>query len=165
MTQCSGNSRGFFAPRANGGQLGNGAMGNARWTGIPLKTVLEKAGIGANAVQVAFNGLETPPVGDGPDFQKALSVEHIMAGDVLLAWAMNGEDIPFLNGYPLRLIVPFGAGGSTDMVARLLADKMGQVLGKAVVVENRGGAGGSIGADAIAKAAPDGYTIGMATVS
>jgi tripartite-type tricarboxylate transporter receptor subunit TctC len=62
---------------------------------------------------------------------------------------------------PLRLIVPFGAGGSTDMVARLLADKMGQVLGKAVVVENRGGAGGSIGADAIAKAAPDGYTIGI----
>ncbi|MGK5052593.1 molybdopterin-dependent oxidoreductase [Janthinobacterium sp. RB2P8] len=106
VTQCSGISRGFFALRANGGQQGNGAMGNARWTGIPLKTVQEKAGIGASAVQVALNGLETSPVADGLDFQTALSVEHIMAGDVLLAWAMNGEDIPFLTGYPLRLIVP-----------------------------------------------------------
>ncbi|BBL23284.1 MULTISPECIES: tripartite tricarboxylate transporter substrate binding protein BugE [Comamonas] len=66
---------------------------------------------------------------------------------------------------PIKLIVPFGAGGSTDMVARLLAEKMGPILGQAVVIENKGGAGGSIGASEIAKSAPDGYTIGMATVS
>ena len=66
---------------------------------------------------------------------------------------------------PIKLIVPFGAGGSTDMVARLLAEKMGPILGQTVVIENKGGAGGSIGASEIAKSAADGYTIGMATVS
>ena len=60
---------------------------------------------------------------------------------------------------PIRLIVPFGAGGSTDMVARLLAEKMGPILGQAVVIENKGGAGGSIGASEIAKSAPDAATL------
>jgi sulfite dehydrogenase len=106
VNQCSGNSRGFFTPRANGGQLGNGAMGNARWTGVPLKKVLEKAGVKAGAMQVSFNGLEQPPVGDGPDFVKALNIDHALDGEVMLAWQMNGADLPFLNGYPLRLIVP-----------------------------------------------------------
>lgn len=106
VNQCSGNSRGHFVPRANGGQLSHGAMGNARWTGVPLKKILEKAGLKAGSVQVAFNGLDTPPMGDGPDFVKALDIDHALEGEVMLAWQMNGEDLPMLNGYPVRLIVP-----------------------------------------------------------
>ena len=106
VNQCSGNSRGYFTPRTPGGQLGNGAMGNASWTGVPLKKVLEKAGVQAGAVQVSFDGLDQPPLGDGPDFGKALDIDHALNGEVMLAWGMNGEDLPMLNGYPIRLIVP-----------------------------------------------------------
>ena len=106
VNQCSGNSRGHFTPRVNGGQMSNGAMGNARWTGVPLKAVLDKAGVRRGAVQVTFNGLDQPPLGDGPDFVKALDVDHARDGEVMLAWQMNGAALPFLNGYPLRLVVP-----------------------------------------------------------
>lgn len=106
VNQCSGNSRGFSAPRVFGAQLGNGAMGNARWTGVPLKAVLEKAGLGAGARLVTFNGLDTPVLPTTPDFRKALELEHAMNGEPLLAWGMNGTDLPMLNGYPLKLIVP-----------------------------------------------------------
>jgi len=66
---------------------------------------------------------------------------------------------------PVRMIVPFSAGGPTDIVGRIMGAKMGEVLRQQFVVEDRTGAGGNIGADAVAKAAPDGYTILMATVS
>src|SRR5438128_9247939 len=81
-------------------------MGNARWAGVPLNKVLEKAGVKAGSVQVAFDGLDKPPVGDGPDFMKALDIDHALDGEVMLAWQMNGADLPVLNGYPLRLVVP-----------------------------------------------------------
>lgn len=66
---------------------------------------------------------------------------------------------------PITLVIPFAAGGSTDLVGRLVAQKMGEDLGQQVVVENRGGAGGNLGAAHVAKAEPDGYTILMATVA
>ena len=58
VNQCSGNSRGFFAPRVTGGQSANGAMGNARWVGVPLKDVLARAQVKESARQVTFNGLD-----------------------------------------------------------------------------------------------------------
>ena len=106
VNQCSGNSRGFFSPRVNGGQLGHGAMGCVRWTGVPLRAVLDAAGIHAKARQVSFDGLDRGLLDATPDFVKALDVDHARDGEVMIAWAMNGEDLPMLNGYPLRLVVP-----------------------------------------------------------
>jgi sulfite dehydrogenase len=106
VNQCSGNSRGFSEPRVAGGQLGNGAMGNARWRGVPLKTVLDMAGVREGAKQVTFNGMDGPVLDKTPDFVKALDIDHARDGEVMLAYGMNGDDLPVLNGFPLRLVVP-----------------------------------------------------------
>lgn len=106
VNQCSGNSRGFSMPRVFGAQLGNGSMGNARWLGVPLKAVLEKAGVKAGAMQVTFRGLDKPVLPSTPEFIKALDISHAMDGEPMIAWSMNGTDLPFLNGYPIRLVVP-----------------------------------------------------------
>jgi len=106
VNQCSGNSRGFFQPRVSGGQWANGAMGNALWTGVRLKDVLDKAGVKPGAVQVRFKGMEQPVVEDGPHFMKSLEIDHARDGEVMIAYAMNGEQLPLLNGFPLRLVVP-----------------------------------------------------------
>jgi DMSO/TMAO reductase YedYZ molybdopterin-dependent catalytic subunit len=106
VNQCSGNSRGFFNPRVAGGQLANGAMGNARWKGVPLKAVLDKAGVQSGAKQVVFAGMDGPVSDKTPDFAKALDIDHARDGEVMLAYGMNGDYLPVLNGFPLRLIVP-----------------------------------------------------------
>ncbi len=106
VNQCAGNSRGFFEPRVAGGQLSNGAMGNARWKGVPLKALLAKAGVQTGAVQVSFRGLDGPVFPDTPAFMKALDLDHALDGEVMVAYAMNGEDLPWLNGFPIRLVTP-----------------------------------------------------------
>jgi sulfite dehydrogenase (cytochrome) subunit A len=106
VNQCSGNSRGFSQPRVGGGQLGHGAMGNAKWRGVRLKDVLEKAGLAAGAKQIVCDGLDTATVPQTPDFVKAMDVDHALDGESIIAFEMNGEEMPMLNGYPIRLVVP-----------------------------------------------------------
>src|SRR6185295_5306920 len=79
---------------------------------------------------------------------------------ILLANACAAQTFP---SKPIKWIVPFPPGGSTDGFSRPLAAKLAELIGQSVVVENIGGAGASIGSDRIAKSAPDGYTIGLAT--
>ena len=89
---------------------------------------------------------------------RALGAAALLAG----ASQASAADFPTR---PITMIVPFAPGGSTDLVARLVAAKMGETLKQQVLVENRGGAGGNLGAAAVAKADPDGYTILMGTVA
>ncbi len=121
VNQCSGNSRSFFEPRVAGGQWGNGAMGNARWTGVPLRDLLRRAGVRGGAVDVTFAGLDrggyTPPPKGVAGTERAPAVANFVkslgadratdaAAGILVAYEMNGQPLPLLNGFPVRLIVP-----------------------------------------------------------
>jgi DMSO/TMAO reductase YedYZ molybdopterin-dependent catalytic subunit len=106
LCQCSGNSRSFFDPRVPGGQWKNGAMGNAKWTGVKLKDILAYAGVKRGSKEVSFNGLDVPPMPTIADFEKSLAYNHANDGEVMVAYEMNGEPLPFLNGFPLKLVVP-----------------------------------------------------------
>jgi sulfite dehydrogenase len=106
VNQCSGNSRSFFEPRVPGGQWKHGAVGNAKWTGVSMKSILDRAQVKAGAVDVSFNGLDAPPLPSVADFVKALSIDHARDGEVMIAYAMNDQALPMVNGFPLRLVVP-----------------------------------------------------------
>ncbi|MGA8675000.1 MAG: molybdopterin-dependent oxidoreductase, partial [Candidatus Acidiferrales bacterium] len=109
VNQCSGNSRSVLEPRVPGGQWGNGAMGNAKWTGVPLRELLDAAKLKPDASAVQFQGLDQ---GKGPDnhgsheFLKSLDLKDSVMDDCIVAYAMNDEPLPMLNGFPVRLVVP-----------------------------------------------------------
>jgi DMSO/TMAO reductase YedYZ molybdopterin-dependent catalytic subunit len=109
VNQCSGNSRSRLLPRVPGGQWGHGAMGNAMWTGVRLRELLDMAGIKTGSLQVQFQGLETGqgPAGLGSNlFLKSLDLKNPVLGESVVAYLMNGEPLPMLNGFPVRLVVP-----------------------------------------------------------
>ena len=109
VNQCSGNSRSRLQPRVPGGQWGNGAMGNAMWTGVRLRELLDAAGVKTASLQVQFQGLEAGqgPKGFGSNFfLKSLDLANPVVDECVVAYLMNGEPLPMLNGFPVRLVVP-----------------------------------------------------------
>jgi len=101
VNQCSGNRRGLFQPHVPGVEWGYGAMGCARWKGARLKDVLDKVGLKKEAVEMAFSGADGPVVDKTPPFVKSIPVWKAMEESTLIAYEMNGEALPHLNGYPL----------------------------------------------------------------
>ena len=107
---CSGNRRGMFQPHVPGVEWGIGAMGNARWKGVRLRDVLNKAGINPKAKEVAFNGADSGAIAATPDFIKSIPVERALDENTLIAFEMNGKPLPHMNGFPARLVVPGWTG-------------------------------------------------------
>lgn len=108
--ECAGNGRRAFDPPAEGEPFGYGVASTAEWTGVPLRTVLGAAGLRLTAREVLFTGADSGPNpeagGTTMTFERSLPVERAMHPDTLLAYAMNGEELPAAHGFPLRVLVP-----------------------------------------------------------
>lgn len=113
VMECAGNGRVFYEPAREGLQWQNGAVGNARWSGVPLAAVLEAAGIGSAASEVVLVGADRGKVDDGKKtaspgpiaFARSLPLAKALSSDVLLADSMNGEPLTIEHGAPLRAVV------------------------------------------------------------
>jgi DMSO/TMAO reductase YedYZ molybdopterin-dependent catalytic subunit len=111
VLECTGNGRVFFSPRVAGVQWGRGAIGNGEWTGPRVADVLNLAGADTNAAYVTANGADKG-LAKTPDFIRSLPMKKALDPATLLALKMNGETLPPLHGFPLRLIVPGWDGTS-----------------------------------------------------
>jgi sulfite oxidase len=107
--ECTGNGRAFFDPKVLGEQWERGALGTARWTGVRLADVLQRAGLQATGRHVRLDGADGP-ADERLDYVRSLPREKALHPDTLLAYEMNGAPLPVPHGYPLRLIVPGWTG-------------------------------------------------------
>lgn len=107
--ECAGNGRFMLAPAVPGEQWRLGAVSTAEWTGVPLVEVLDRCGVRSDAREVLFRGADHGFVDDRDDsirFERSLSLDVARDSGALLAYAMNGDEIPVRHGYPVRLVVP-----------------------------------------------------------
>ncbi len=109
--ECYGNSRYFFKPKTAGNQWKKGGIGTARWKGVRLKDIIEKAGITDKSKHVVFDGADEPFAPGAPDFKRSIPIDKALDPNTLLVYEMNGMPLPVYHGYPLRALVP-GWGGS-----------------------------------------------------
>src|SRR5438045_2230803 len=109
--ECAGNSRVFLVPKVKGVQWELGAVGNAEWTGVRLRDLLQRAEMANDACEIIFEGADNGTIAEPPrpagkiNFARSLPVEKAM-DDVLLAFAMNGQALSAAHGFPLRAVVP-----------------------------------------------------------
>lgn len=122
VLQCGGNSRKYYAATGqatHGVQWGHGAMGCAVWKGVRLKDILDRAGVKGTAKWVGVNGLEKPAMDATPKFFREMAIDEALSGELIVAYEMNGEDLPYLNGFPLRLVIP---GHFSDSWVKMLSE-------------------------------------------
>lgn len=114
--ECGGNGRRFFTPAAAGNQWGFGAIACPEWTGVRLADILARAGLQSSAVYTAHYGADKHLSGDPnkAPISRGVPIEKALDPHTLVAWAMNGADLPHLNGYPLRLVVPGWPGSCSQ---------------------------------------------------
>ena len=113
--ECGGNGRKEFSPSAKGNQWNLGAVGCPEWTGVRLKDVLEDVGVKSDAVYIGYYGEDIHLTGDIDKvvISRGVPIKKAMEDEALIAWSINGEDLPMMNGYPLRLVFG-GWPGSTS---------------------------------------------------
>ena len=118
VLQCGGNSRSAYHPIPGGIQWGSGAMGCAKWKGVRLRDVLNRAGLKKDAHWIGFNGKDNAAYYETPNFVREIET-HELDDHVIIAYEMNGEDLPYLNGYPVRLVMP---GYYSDSWVKMLSN-------------------------------------------
>ncbi|MDQ7062223.1 MAG: molybdopterin-dependent oxidoreductase [Sulfurimonas sp.] len=118
VLQCGGNSRSAFKPMAGGIQWGSGAVGCASWKGVRLRDILNRAGLQKGAHWIGFNGKDNAAYYESPNFIRELEIDEL-DDHVIVAYEMNGEDLPYLNGFPLRLVIP---GYYSDSWVKMLSN-------------------------------------------